>query len=237
MRNRGATFLLILTLLLPLPASAEGFDDMFGLMFRMMLTAMNVMSDMVDDNDWGGGSWPVSDWSSPWSSMSPGMGMWSGLGMWPGMGMGSWPGSGLGMNPWSSMPWGAGSNAWGGMPWGSGGNTPWGSGWQGAPGNVPYPVNTAPAGGLLDGKWYGSTGDILEIRGDRFRLKSGQYSVKGVLTIQQNLVWMFTQKTNSQMVYSFMRSQTELLLQDSSGNILVFQQHPIAGFKNMSYIF
>ena len=60
---------------------------------------------------------------------------------------------------------------------------------------------------------------------------------KGVLTIQQNLVWMFTQKTNSQMVYSFMRSQTELLLQDSSGNILVFQQHPIAGFKNMSYIF
>ena len=53
MRNRGATFLLILTLLLPLPASAEGFDDMFGLMFRMMLTAMNVMSDMVYDNDWG----------------------------------------------------------------------------------------------------------------------------------------------------------------------------------------
>ena len=236
MKHRRATLLLILSLLLPLPAAAEAYDDMFGLMFRMMLTAMNVMGDMVDDNDWGGGSWPVSSWSSPWSSMSPGLGMWSGLGMWPGMGMGSWPGSGFGMNPWSSMPWSGSSNPWSSMPWG-GGSNPWGTGRQGGPANVPFPVNTAPAAGLLDGKWYGSTGDILEIRGNQFRLRSGQYSVKGVLKIQQNLVLMYTPKTSSQTVYTFMRNQTDLVLQDSSGNILVFQQNPISGFKNMSYIF
>lgn len=48
---------------------------------------------------------------------------------------------------------------------------------------------------------------------------------------------MYTPKTNSQTVYSFVRNQTELLLQDDAGNITVFQQHPIAGFRNMSYIF
>ena len=219
MKHRSATFLLILTLTLPLPATADGFEDMFGLMFRMMLTAMNVMSDMADDNDWGGGGWPGSGMSSPWSAMSPGMGMWPGMG-----GMSGWPGSGFGMTPWNSMPWGGGSN-------------PWGSGWQGGPKGMPFPVNTMPATSLLEGKWYGSTGDILEIRGNRFRLRSGQYSVKGTLNIGRKLVWMYTPKTNSQTVYTFVRNQTELLLQDSSGNILVFQNHPIAGFKNMSYIF
>ena len=223
MKHRRATVLLILTLLLPLPEPAEAFDDMFGLMFRMMLTAMNVMSDMVDDNYWGGGNWPVSGWSSPWSSMTPGMGMWPGMGMGSsmgmgsGMGMGSWPGSGFGMNPWSSMPWG--------------------QGWQGGPANLPFPANTAPGGGLREGKWYGNTGDILEIRGERFRLKSGQYSVKGSLRIQDNLVLMYTPKTGSQTVYTFMRNQTELVLQDSSGNILVFQKNSIPGFGSMPYVF
>jgi hypothetical protein len=224
MKHRRATSLLLLALMLPLPAAAESFDDMFGLMFRMMLTAMNVMSDMADGNDWGGGSWPVS--SSPWGAMSPGMGMWPGM-----AGLGGWPGSGFGMSPWSSMPWGGGSSS----PWSN--TMPWGSAWQGGPANMPFPVNTVPAVSLLDGKWYGSTGDILEIRGNRFRLKSGQYSVKGILNIQDNLVWMYTPKTNSRTVYTFMRNQTDLVLQESSGNILIFQQRPFAGFKNMSYIF
>jgi hypothetical protein len=48
---------------------------------------------------------------------------------------------------------------------------------------------------------------------------------------------MYTPKTNSQTVYTFMRNQTDLVLQESSGNILIFQQRPFAGFKNMSYIF
>jgi hypothetical protein len=237
MKHRRATSLLLLALMLPLPAAAESFDDMFGLMFRMMLTAMNVMSDMADGNDLGGGSWPVS--SSPWGAMSPGMGMWPGM-----AGLGGWPGSGFGMSPWSSMPWGGGgSSPWSSMPWGGGGSSPWsntmpwGSAWQGGPANMPFPVNTVPAVSLLDGKWYGSTGDILEIRGNRFRLKSGQYSVKGILNIQDNLVWMYTPKTNSRTVYTFMRNQTDLVLQESSGNILIFQQRPFAGFKNMSYIF
>lgn len=230
MTHRRATCLLLLSLLLPVRADAEAFDDMFGLMFRMMLTAMNVMADMVDDNDWGGGGWPVSSWTSPWSAMTPGMGMWPAMG-----GMGGWPGSGFGMTPWSGMPWSGGS-PWEGMPWGAG-NMPWASAWQGGPAGLPYAANTAPAVSLLEGKWYGSTGDILEIRGNRFRLKSGLYSVKGTLSIRHNLVWMYTPKTNSQTVYSFVRNQTELLLQDDAGNITVFQQHPIAGFRNMSYIF
>ncbi|MEN8107642.1 MAG: hypothetical protein ABFS22_06490 [Pseudomonadota bacterium] len=265
MKHKRVTYLLIFTLLAPAPVLADEFEDMFGFMFRMMLTAMNVMSDMADNDDgWGGNSG-----SSPWSSMSPGMGMWpgssmmssgmgmwpgssmmsSGMGMWPGssmmspgmgmwpgssmmspgMGMGGWPGSGSGMNPWGSMPWG-GSN-FGNMPWGGG--NPWKSGRAGAP----YPANVAPMVSLLDGKWYGNTGEILEVRGNRFRLKSGRNSISGMLTIQDNIVRMYTPKTGSTMTYTFMRNQTGLVLQEPSGNLLVFQQYPIAGISNMSYVF
>lgn len=230
MKHTRATWLLIVALVLPAsPAAADGFEDMFAIMFRMMLTAMNVMSDMADDDDWGGG-WPGGNsWSNPWGSMGPGMGMSpaSSL-MWPGMGMGGWPGSGFGMSPWSRgmNPWSTGMNPWsGGMPWGGG------------PGTTPYPVNTTPMLSLLDGKWYGNTGEILEIRGNRFRLRNGRMTIKGAATLDNNLLKLYTPRTRSLQVYTFVRNQTGLVLQDVNGKVLVFQQHPVAGLSNPVRVF
>ena len=252
MKHRRATLLLILTLVLPAsPAVADGFEDMFAIMFRMMLTAMNVMSDMAnDDNGWGSG-WPGGNsGSNPWSSMSPGMGMGPASAMmWPGMGLGGWPGSGFGMNPMSGgmNPMGSGMNPWsGGMnpmgsgmnPW-SGGMNPWSGGmpWGGGPGTAPYPVTSAPMMSLLDGKWYGNSGEILEIRGNRFRLRNGRMAIKGAATIDNNLLKLYTPRTRSLQVYTFVRNQTGLVLQDVNGNVLVFQQRPVAGISNPVRVF
>jgi hypothetical protein len=245
MKHTRATWLLIVALLLPAsPAAADGFEDMFAIMFRMMLTAMNVMSEMADDDDWGGG-WPGGNsWSNPWGSMGPGMGMSPASSMmWPGMGMGGWPGSGFGMNPWSGgmNPWSGGMNPWSGgrNPW-SGGRNPWSSGmnpWSGGPGTAPYAVNAAPMVSLLDGKWYGNTGEILEIRGNRFRLRNGRMSIKGAATLDNNLLKLYTPRTRSLQVYTFARNQTGLVLQDVNGNVLTFQQRPIAGLSNPVHVF
>jgi hypothetical protein len=135
--------------------------------------------------------------------------------------MGGWPGSGFGMNPWSG-----GMNPWsGGVPW------------SGGRGITPYSVNTTPMLSLLDGKWYGNTGEILEIRGNRFRLRNGRMTIKGTATLDNNLLKLFTPQTNSLQVYTFVRNQTGLVLQDVNGNVLTFQQHPAAGLGNPVYVF
>lgn len=231
MKHRRATLLMLLALLLPVPPGVAAYDDMFGLMFRMMLTAMNVMADMAgNNNDWGGG-WPASGWTNPWASPWLGSAM-----LWPGMGSGGWPGNGPGMSPLGMTPWG------GGLPW-SAGQLPWNAGGPGgipfaAPGGVPAPVTSVgpspvraapPTSALLDGKWYGNTGEILEIHGNRFRLRDAQLTIKGVASIEHNLLKLFTPQTNALSVYSFVRNQTELILQDPSGNVLVFRHHPYPG--------
>ncbi len=228
MKHRRATLLLLFTLAVPAsPAVADSFEDMFAFMFRMMFSAMRVMADMVDDDDWGGGGWPVGNsWSNPWSSLSPGVGMWpASTLMWPGTGMGGWPGSGFGTNPWSS-----------GVPWGSGYGSHWPAGWGGGPGVAPYTVNVVPTTSLLEGRWFGNTGEILEIRGNRFRLRNGRMTVKGAATIENNLLKLYTPQTRSLQVYTFLRNQTGLVLQDASGSVLVFQQHPAAGISNQGAV-
>lgn len=106
--------------------------------------------------------------------------------------------------------------------------------WRGGPGGTPYPypVNTGPMISLLDGKWFGNTGEILEIRGNRFRLGNGRMSVKGAVRIENNLLKLYTPRTRSLQVYTFVRNQTGLMLQDINGNVLVFQQRPAAGIRN-----
>lgn len=238
MKHRCATILLLLALTQPASARAEDYGEMFGLMFRMMLTAMNVMADMVsNDNDWG---WGGGSWANPWGG-SP----WSGSSMlWPGMGLAGWPGSSPWSAPWGTIP--------GMSPWSGGGGLPWGNGFSplSAAGSAATPFNGAtfpspaapglaspvravpPGGALLDGKWYGNTGEILEIHGNRFRLRNAQLTIKGVASVEQNLLKLYTPQTNALSVYSFVRNQTELILQEPSGNVLVFQRHPVAGFGN-----
>jgi hypothetical protein len=254
MKHKRASLVFICSLLLPLPAAADNYGAMFGVMFRMMLTMANVMSSAMDSsNSWNSWSSPFNSfgsgwnsWSSPFNSLGsgwnswPAMGSLAGLGVLPGMypwsGMGGWPGTGV--SPWSLPP--------GGGPWGSplaGGYNPatlsgpggippagglpgWPGGWNGIPGGG-YGVSP------LDGQWYGNTGEVLKIRGNRFQLSNGWYRVQGVLEVGNNLVRMFTPQTGSLQVYTFVRNQTGLVLQDTSGQVLVFQQNPFPGMVHV----
>ena len=254
MKKKRAILVLVCALCLPLPSAAEGMEDMFGVMFRMMLVMMNVMSDSMLDNssDFGSGSspgsgmgsWPamgamsgmnpISSISSfpgmsPWSGMSgmsgmPGMSPWSGMSGMPGMspwsGMSGIPGTGQGMSP--------GSSPMSNNPWGN----PYTSGYPSYP-NSPY---TAGYGAqqygpvsLLDGRWFGYSGEVLEVRADRFRLRQGKYSINGIIKIENNIVNLYSPKTGTVTQYTFIRNQSELRLQDATGQVLSFSKRPAGG--------
>jgi hypothetical protein len=87
---------------------------------------------------------------------------------------------------------------------------------------------------LLDGRWFGHSGEILEVRGDRFRLVHGQLAVNGVVRIENNIVNLYSQQTGTVTQYSFIRNQTDLMLQDASGLVLSFSKRPI---NNMVHVF
>ncbi len=197
------------------------------------------------------------------SSLYPGMSPWSGLGGFPGTspwssGLGGLPGT----NPWSSGLGGfPGANPWssglGGMPGYGGGLSPWstpfmGDSWPGNPYGSPYSpysavpyspathgnwpgagVPAAPAS-LIEGRWYGTSGEILEVRGNRFRLQYGKYAINGVINIENNIVNLFSQETGTVSRYLFIRNQSDLMLQDASGQVLSFRRRPGNG---AAYIF
>ena len=114
-----------------------------------------------------------------------------------------------------------------GFPFGGSGNGyPPNPRWLGGTGNWSRYPGRNPAASFLDGKWYGNSGEVLEIRTNRFRLSDGRHTVKGVVTINDNLLKMYTPNTKSLQIYTFVRSQTKLVLQDTSGQVLVFKQRP-----------
>jgi len=186
-------------------------------------------------NSFGMSPWSGMSGMSPWSGMS-GMSPWSGM-----SGMSPWSGM-SGMSPWS-MP--LGNNAW---------SSPPGSGY-GYPGNAFMPFsnsgygypqtsgNMAPgywnranipgSSSILDGRWYGSSGEILEIRGNRFRLLQGKVSLNGAITVENDIVSMYSPQTNSLTRYTFMRNQSGLLLQDASGTLLRFTNKPVNGIVHI----
>lgn len=234
MQNKCATLILFCALLLPAPAPAS--DDLFSIMFRMMLTMMNVMADAVNDESGGFDNWGLNNWdmgggSSLGMGTLPIMGGMTGLNPWSGYGM--LPSSGMGMSPWSyGMP---------GSTWGnpfSGGTGPWA-----IPGGMNYPYPGTGTGAppynpgnypqqfegssLLGGKWYGYSGDILEVRGNRFRLQAGKTAITGVIRVENNIVSLFSPQTGTVTRYTFVRNQTGLILQDMSGRLLGFHKRPV----------
>ena len=253
MKKKRAIWVLLFTLLLPLPSTATAMEDMFGAMFRMMLVMMNVMSDAMLESDdtfdsgfgnslgFGMGSWPAMNGLSGVNPMSvssfyPGMSPWSGMGGFPGTspwssGMGGFPGYGSGMSPWSTPFMG---DSWSSNPYG-GSYSPYSV----APyspagyGNRPGGVQAAPVS-LLEGRWYGTSGEILEVRGNRFRLKHGKYAINGAINIENNIVNLFSQETRTVTRYTFIRNQTDLMLQDASGDVLSFKRRPGSG---TAYVF
>ncbi|MGB5471891.1 MAG: hypothetical protein WBQ78_00250 [Gammaproteobacteria bacterium] len=263
MKRTCAMLALVCALLGPGEVRAAS-DDMFGMMFRMMLTMMNVMSDAmlgnnvgVGNNNWsdnlGGGlnsfnvgmnAFPMmSGFASPFDTF--GMSPWSGM-----SGMSPWSGM-SGMSPWSgmsprSMP--GGNNAWR-NPFGSGypgmfpgsstrpfGNTTYGyPSNQGAyaPGTWNRSGSPYQGASILDGRWYGSSGEVLQIRGNRFRLQQGKVGINGNITVQNDIVSMYSPQTNSVTRYTFMRNQSGLVLQDASGTLLRFTNKPVNGIVHI----
>jgi hypothetical protein len=204
---------------------------MFAVMFRMMLVMMNVMSDAMLGNtnttDYGFIN-PLGSGMGGWPAMSGlyGMNPVSGVSGFPAMNPwsspGGFPGYPSGMSPWSSP---MGPNAWsnpfisGYAPHASG---PYSSAGYGAP---PAAIPSVPVS-LLEGRWYGQSGEILEVSGGRFRLVHGQYSISGTIRIQNNIVNLYSQQTGTVTRYTFVRNQTVLMLQDASGMLLVFSKRP-----------
>jgi len=143
----------------------------------------------------------------------PGMSPWSG--------MGGIPGSGMGMSPWSSPM----------------SNNPWGNPFtSGSPSYPNSPYNAAGYGGeqyrpvsLLEGRWFGYSGEVLEVRADRFRLSQGQYGINGTIKIENNIVNLYSPKTGTVTQYTFIRNQSELRLQDATGQVLSFSKRPVGG--------
>ena len=230
-KKKRAILILVAALSLPLPLPAAAMDDMFAVMFRMMLVMMNVMSDSMLDNTntsdfgsinplgFGMGSWPAT---SGLYGMNPVSGVSSFSGMSPWSGMGNFPGYASGMSPWSNS---MSPNSWA-NPFASDyspyANGPYSSAAYGRPpGGMPSkPVS------LLEGRWFGQSGEVLEIRANRFRLKHGQYGINGVIRIENNIVNLYSQQTGTVTRYTFFRNQTELMLQDASGMLLNFSKRP-----------
>ncbi len=178
---------------------------------------------------------------SPWSGMT-GMSPWSGM-----TGMSPWSGMspGYGMSPWS-MP--GGNNPWGGLPGGGYpgmfpgsatlpfGNTSYDNTLnQGIYGPGAWNRNGVPYQGasLLDGRWYGSSGEVLEVRGNRFHLQSGRVGLNGSIAVQNDIVSMYSPQTKTVARYTFMRNQTGLILQDASGAILRYTNKPVNGIVHV----
>jgi hypothetical protein len=244
----------VLTLLcvLSAPVTAEASADMFGAMFRMMLVMMNVMSDAMLGNSSNSGmgnplgsgmtSWPMTSGMSGMTSMNPisgfgGMSPWSGMGGFPmsGMGMSPWSGmnsfpmNGSGINPWSN-PFGNNrayppSNAYPSYA-----NTPYSNRGYGGRSDG-YPPRQFS---LLDGRWYGNAGEMLEIRDGRFRLLDGQAGIDGAIRVENNIVNLYSPQTGTVTQYTFIRNQSELVLQDATGQVLNFHLQPI---NNITHTF
>jgi hypothetical protein len=210
-RRKRAAVLLAGALLLPVATPSQAVvDDMFGVMFRMMLVMMNVMSDAMlgNDNNWGNNFGGMNSLNMGMSAAP----MMSGFGS---------PWSGFGNSPWNSS---------GGYPFaGAPGNAyaPYAGGYgspsrYGAP--PPYPATS-----LLEGRWYGNSGEILEVRGNHFQLRTAAAALGGKLSIENNIVSMYSPQTNTVTRYTFMRNQSELLLNNGSGVVQAFRKHPNDG--------
>ena len=225
-KKKRAILVLICALVSPVPSAAEASDDMFSAMFRMMLVMMNAMSDAMLENNSGTG-WAGGD------SFGLGMTAWpmmSGVsGMNPVTGFGGMPG----MSPWSGM-----TGVPGMSPWSSPMNSnPWANPFMNAyPSSVISPPVNQGYGGypprqasLLEGKWYGNSGEILEIRGNRFRLKNGRTAINGVIRIENNIVSLYSPQAGAVSQYNFIRNQSELMLQDATGQVLGFTLRSMGG--------
>jgi hypothetical protein len=235
LKKKQVMLALVIVLSVPAPSPANATADIFGAMFRMMLVMMNAMSDsMLGNNNntgWGSAS-PLGMGMTTLPMMSGmyGMNPMTGLGgMSPWSGMNSMPMNG--MSPWSGMntmpmngmsPWSTPFNSWSNPftnAYPSYANNPYGNRQYGG-------YYAAPQGSFLDGRWYGSAGEVLEVRGNRFRLLDVQAGINGAIRIENNIVSLYSPQTGTVTQYSFIRNRSGLILQDATGRVLSFRLRP-----------
>jgi hypothetical protein len=228
MKNRRAgqrvVALLVCTLLLPVSSTAQAMgDDMFSVMFRMMLVMANVMSGaMLGNNNNFGNNWGGVNAFNMGMSTSP---MMSGYGA-PFNSFGGNPWNSYGSSPWNSYggpPWNGYGSPWDtyASPWNSYGYSPWDT--QANWNEVPPPNSTIT---LLEGRWFGQSGEILEISGDRFMLRAEGASLGGTVRVKGNVINMYSPQTNTLTRYTFVYNPSELMLNDGRGALLTFRKHP-----------
>jgi hypothetical protein len=164
------------------------------------------------------GAAAMTPWSSPWASALGAGGMpWS-----------SALGGGM---PWGGVPW-QGLSALGPMA----GAAPGMAAMPGAvpglssmPGAMPFAPGmggqgAGRAGGPLEGRWVGESGDALEFRGDRFRLGSqGRSGVTGSFLVHGDRLVLYLPEGDTTRLYRFERRGEYLALQDDSGQVLLFR--------------
>ncbi len=163
--------------------------------------------------------------------------------------MGAWPalsGFGSPFGSYGDAPW-TGASPWSPSPWSTGWGNPFAGGYPGGfyPqfGNAATPFSPAgygpgyrlpgavasPSASIIEGRWYGSSGEVLEVSGNRFRLRAGQYTLMGPITVERDIITMYSPQTNTATRYSFVRNQSGLLLQGAGGNLLRFTRYRPGG--------
>ena len=123
-----------------------------------------------------------------------------------------------GMNPWNSY---LGPGYGYASPWDRYGYTPWedSRSWQ----EIPPPSSTSSS---IEGRWTSTTGERLEIYGDRFKLGTAGTSIVGMLRIEGNILTMYSPQTNITTRYTFLLNERQLVLSSGGEGLLVFQRHP-----------
>ncbi len=162
-----------------------------------------------------------------WNAFSSSGGSGSGTQYWPSGSADSYLWSGLGANAWPGR-WGAPGPGlppavppvprFGGYP-GFGGGAPW----AGVPG--PWAGRRYAYASGLDGLWQGSSGEVLAIRGKRFRLTAGKgQQLDGTFMLTDSRLIAYIPALDETRQYRFERRGDMFALQDEQGQILVFKR-------------
>ncbi len=204
MKTTSALLILIISLSQPAQAT-NPMGDMMSAMIRMMTAMANHMAGSL------GGS----------SSLGMGSNFGSGFNPW----MSSWPGMTSMGYPGLGSPWLAGPINRLPTPPGAGYGTPAYPGWQqGAPESY---YNRGPARpSPLEGNWLSQSGEALQVRHNRFRLRSQEGVLSGTLRLENNLLKLYVPQARLVMPYRYVRKRGNLMLQHPSGQVLYFQQQP-----------
>lgn len=195
---------------------------MFAMM-RMMAAMANHMAGSLGDSASTGNSSAFNFGSNFGSGFNP----W--MSSWPGITPGSWPTAGMGYPGMSPLGMPGMGSSWPNTnfptPQVPGYALPSYPGWQqGAPGTYPNRGSQAPS--PIEGNWLSPSGEVLQVRGKRFRLRSQAGELSGTLRYDGNSLMLSIPQTGGIMPYRYIRKRGGLILQPPSGQTLYFQQQP-----------